>query len=466
MASRRNFLRSGLVAGLRGIPLGFARVGWIVAFVLTVGSFIVSIPAYYDWLANLSRPELEPAIVRTNLEAVGISIDWYATFELSISAASAMVFTVVSVTIFWRRSDDWMALLTSLGLLAFGIFFLTEGPVVLAEQYPVLWLPVRSLAFLGSMSFILFLYLFPNGRFLPRWTRWIPIFWAAHEVGYYFFPNTIFNINRTFPLLDFVVSSTFLIIGAGSQLYHYRRVSGPIQRQQTKWAVFGMVSAALGAIIFALPLNISPTLAQYGSPYTFALEAGIYGSLLLIPLSIGVAILRHRLWDIDIVINRTLVYGILTVSLALVYFGGVTAAEAVFRALTGQEEQPQLAIVVSTLVIAALFSPLRHRIQGFIDRSFYRRKYDARKTLETFSAKLRDETDLDALSDDLVEVVKATMQPVHISLWLRPDRGRGTHHAPSPGEGRIPHGAQETVQYRAAGEGQGASRRLDSNAEG
>jgi hypothetical protein len=394
-----------------------------VVFVLTVGAFFASIPAYYDWLANLSRPDLEPATVRTNLEALGISVDWYATYELSISVASAMVYSVVSVTIFWRRSDDWMALLTSLGLLAFGIFFLTEGPVVLAEQYPAVRLPVRSLAFLGSISFILFLYLFPDGRFLPPWTRWIPIFWAAHEVAYYFFPDSIFNINRTLPLLDFVVSSTFLFIGAGSQLYRYLRVSEPIQRQQTKWAVFGMVSAALGAIVFAFPLNISPTLAQYGEPYAFALEAGIYGSLLLIPLSIGVAILRHRLWDIDIVINRTLVYGILTVSLALVYFGGVAATEAVFRALTSQEEQPQIAIVVSTLVIAALFNPLRRRIQSFTDRRFYRRKYDARKTLEAFSAKIRDETNLDALSDDLVEVVRETMQPAHVSLWLRPEKG-------------------------------------------
>jgi hypothetical protein len=437
-----------------------------VVFVLTVGSFFSSIPAYYDWLANLSRPDLEPATVRTNLEALGISVDWYATYELSISVASAMVYSVVSVTIFWRRSDDWMALLTSLGLLAFGIFFLTEGPVVLAEQYPAVWLPVRSLAFFGSISFILFLYLFPDGRFLPRWTRWIPIFWAAHEVAYYFFPDSIFNINRTLPLLDFVVSSTFLIIGAGSQLYRYRRVSGPIQRQQTKWAVFGIVSAALGAIVFAFPLNISPTLAQYGSPYTFALEAGIYGSLLLIPLSIGVAILRHRLWDIDIVINRTLVYGILTVSLALVYFGGVAATEAVIRGLTSQEEQPQLAIVVSTLVIAALFSPLRHRIQAFIDRRFYRRKYDAAKTLEAFSAKLRTETDLDALSDDLISVVRETMQPAHVSLWLRPDPGAGAHHTPHVGEGRIPHRAQDAVRYQAGGGGQGTGGSLDSDAEG
>jgi cytochrome c biogenesis protein CcdA len=140
-----------------------------------------------------------------------------------------------------------------------------------------------------------------------------------------------------------------------------------------------------------------------------------------IPIAIGIAILRYRLYDIDLLINRTLVYGSLTLMLALVYFGGVTATQAVFTALTGQEQQPQLAIVISTLVIAALFTPLRRRIQSFIDRSFYRSKYDARKTLEALSAKLRDETDLEALSVDLVGAVRETMQPAHVSLWLRPD---------------------------------------------
>jgi len=131
--------------------------------------------------------------------------------------------------------------------------------------------------------------------------------------------------------------------------------------------------------------------------------------------------LRYRLYDIDRIINRTLVYGILTGSLALVYLGGVTATQTIFQAFTGQEELPQLVIVASTLLIAALFNPLRRRIQSFIDRRFYRRKYDARRTLETFSATLRDETDLTALNDDLVGVVRETMQPAHVSLWLRPD---------------------------------------------
>jgi hypothetical protein len=138
-------------------------------------------------------------------------------------------------------------------------------------------------------------------------------------------------------------------------------------------------------------------------------------------VAVGVAILKYRLYDIDVIINRTLVYGALTAMLAAVYFGGVAATEALFRVLTGQERQPQLAIVISTLVIAALFNPLRRRIQSFIDRRFYRRKYDAAKTLGAFSSKLRDETDLDALNAELVEVVRETMQPAHVSLWLRPD---------------------------------------------
>jgi hypothetical protein len=140
-----------------------------------------------------------------------------------------------------------------------------------------------------------------------------------------------------------------------------------------------------------------------------------------IPVAIGIAILRYRLYDIDFLINRTLVYGSLTVMLALVYLGGVATTQAIFRALTGQEQQPQLAIVASTLVIAALFNPLRRRIQSFIDRRFYRSKYDAAKTIEGFSMKLRDETDLEALNNELVGVVRETMQPAHASLWLRPD---------------------------------------------
>jgi hypothetical protein len=144
-------------------------------------------------------------------------------------------------------------------------------------------------------------------------------------------------------------------------------------------------------------------------------------SFAAIPVAIGFAVLRYRLYDIDIIINRALVYGSLTATLVAIYFGGVATSQAIFRSLTGQPEQPQLAVVASTLAIAALFNPIRRRIQSFIDRRFYRSKYDARKTLEAFSSKLRDETNLEALNAELVGVVRETMQPAHVSLWLRPE---------------------------------------------
>jgi hypothetical protein len=140
-----------------------------------------------------------------------------------------------------------------------------------------------------------------------------------------------------------------------------------------------------------------------------------------LPVFTGIAIVKHRLYDIDVVVNRALVYGSLTATLFALYFGVVTATQAMFQTLTGQERLPQLVVVASTLAIAALFNPLRRRIQAVVDRRFYRNKYDAARTLEAFSARLRDETDLGTLGDDLVGMVRETMRPEHVSLWLRPD---------------------------------------------
>jgi hypothetical protein len=183
--------------------------------------------------------------------------------------------------------------------------------------------------------------------------------------------------------------------------------------------VFGTTLGVAGTFPAQLPVDLA--LVGGDMPLTLLLlQAGFALSFLLVPLSIGVAMVRSRLFDVDVLINRTLVYAILSAALAAVYFGGIVLLQRVFAGLTGHEKLPQLAIVASTLVIAALFDPLRRRIQSFIDRRFYRRKYDARKTLEGFAAKLRNETDLDALSEDLVVAVRETVQPTHVSLWVRP----------------------------------------------
>jgi hypothetical protein len=207
------------------------------------------------------------------------------------------------------------------------------------------------------------------------------------------------------------------VAGLVSLYVRFRRGLGA-ERQQIKWLALAGTVLLTGTILsYAGPDSLNGLwIRQVG----FALWVIGFVSL---PVAIGIAIFKYRLYDIDLLINRTLVYGALTAALVAVYFGSVATTQAVFRALTGQEEQPQLAIVISTLVIAALFNPLRRRIQSFIDRRFYRRKYDAAKTLEAFSARLRDETDLEALNDELVGVVRDTMQPAHVSLWLRPDPG-------------------------------------------
>jgi hypothetical protein len=239
----------------------------------------------------------------------------------------------------------------------------------------------------------------------------------------------------TYELFGALIVSGMAVLAASilaallSLIVRLRRARGD-ERQQIEWFLYAAVPLTVcgslitvHSMIFTFtttflfhPVYLLPSWAVFKAVDYVALFA-----LLLVPVFTYIAILKYRLYDLDIVINRALVYGSLTLMLALVYFGGVTATQALFTVLTGQEEQlPQLVVVASTLLIAAVFTSLRRRIQSFIDRSFYRRKYDARKTLEAFSAKLRDETDLEALNNDLVGVVRETMQPAHVLLWLRP----------------------------------------------
>jgi hypothetical protein len=210
---------------------------------------------------------------------------------------------------------------------------------------------------------------------------------------------------------------TLIFVSAASLFMRLRGASG-VKRQQIKWFTYTAVVASSAAL---LTYTISEPMGALWLKWVGYVVMQV--ALIGMPISMGIAILRYRLYEIDLLINRTLVYASLTAILAGVYFGGVTATQTLFHTISGQEQLPQLVVVASTLVIAALFNPLRRRIQRFIDRSFYRSKYDAAKTLEGFSMKLRDETDLEALSEDLVGVVRETMKPAHVSLWLRPDAG-------------------------------------------
>jgi hypothetical protein len=224
-----------------------------------------------------------------------------------------------------------------------------------------------------------------------------------------------------FGLLFFTALGMSIVTAAGCMVHRYRRVAGGLQRQQIKWVALGLGSALAATFTWLLLAAFFPV-DQPRPERTLAVMAG-YPLLLtfisLFPISVGVAVLRYRLWDIDVIIRRTLVYSTLTVMLALSYFGTVTLVQ-LFVGLTGQ--QSQLSLVASTLLIAALFTPLRRRVQQVIDRRFYRQKYNAEQVLARFAAAARDETDLDEISGQLLGVIAETMQPEHVTLWLRPSR--------------------------------------------
>jgi len=347
---------------------------------------------------------------------LGLSVDFVATYVLALNIAFACCYLAVACVLFWHKSDDRMALFASFTLVTFVITFSQ-----LVSSLPQAWqLTVQCVGFVGSVCISLLFYLFPTGRFIPRWTRWVSVgvivFWGAQS----FLPSSPFNPLGQYPVLYIGLFAGFIGTMVVAQVYRYRKVSSPIQRQQTKWVVFGTSVALLGYTLVELPyyLLLAPHFPLNLLSQLIVITA-INCFVLLIPLSLGFAILRSRLWDIDIIINRTLVYGVLTSTLALIYVSLVIGVQSLVHRLTGQVLDPPLVIVGSTLLIAALFQPLRHRIQNTIDRRFYRRKYNAVRTLEAFSADLRNEVDLNTLTERLRAVVQETMQPTHISLWLR-----------------------------------------------
>jgi hypothetical protein len=355
---------------------------------------------------------------------------------------TAVFYPSVGAIVASRRPENpvgWLLCLyglgTSIGYFCaeYAIYALLAQPNSLPAGEAMAWIVSWVLPILNGLM-VFYILLFPTGR-LPsrrwRWLGWLTVAFvvvgvilAAFSSGALMgFLGPIQNplgiegfSNIYYKAVVFTMASLLTLAAALAVFIRLRRAIG-VERQQIKWFAYAAVAyVSAGILAYIIPRVIDTPL--WFERVSFALNIALIPA---IPITIGIAILRYRLYDIDLLINRTLVYGSLTLMLALVYFGGVTATQVVFTALTGQEEQPQLTIVVSTLVIAALFTPLRRRIQGFIDRRFYRSKYDARKTLEAFNTRQREETDLDTLSSDVVTVVRETMQPAHVSLWLRPD---------------------------------------------
>src|SRR5215207_2591758 len=347
--------------------------------------------------------------------------------------ATLLTFSLVGAIIASRHPRNtigWLfcfvGLVVGLNVLAWGyaVFWFSggSGPRSLGET--AAWFSSWSWTLLVVVPTTFLLLLFPDGR-LPS-PRWRPVAWCVglgivgFVVGYALdagplgdFPQLVNPYGVDSPLVGIVTVASNAVVGvcmvaSAISVIVRARHAGRVERQQIKWLAYGG-AVVVGTILVSGVIGVWSETLSIG-----AISLGLLG----LPVFTGVAIVRHRLYDIDLLVNRTLVYGSLTATLALIYFGGVVGLQYVFRALTGQGST--LAVVASTLAIAALFNPLRRRLQGFVDRRFYRRKYDAVKTLAAFSTRLRDETDLNALRDDVVEVTKDTMQPEHVSLWLRP----------------------------------------------
>jgi hypothetical protein len=353
-----------------------------------------------------------------------------------------LAFPLVGALIASTRPENpigWICLAAGL----FWMLIVVNGSIPGSAPYPVIidalfqWTWVPPVGLLG----IYMILLFPDGRLPSR--RWRPFAWFAGAV---MILTSVAVTLSPGPLEDHpgisnplglevhsivaqvltgapVLLPVCILVSALSLVWRYRHSGGEV-RLQIRWVAFAASCVGVAyAVTVVSGIFLAPETStnEQAPPLWLALlQDAVLISYAGVPIAVGFAVLRYRLYDIDLLINRTLVYGSLTAMLVALYFGGVATTQAIIQALTGREELPQIAIVASTLVIAALFNPLRRHIQSFIDRRFYRNKYDAAKTLEAFSIKLRDETDLDSLNTELLSVVRETMQPEHVSLWVRP----------------------------------------------
>jgi hypothetical protein len=417
---------------LRGGWLVLARVGWVTVAALIVAYFLANLPTYFVQLRvvclhSRCAPWQLNAVGAQAIQRIGLTPDGYALLSLIFSVACVLVWLAVAAIIVWRQSRQWLGLLVSMLLIVQCIIQLNANPVTPLEYGDPAWHPATmSVNMLGLLLYLIAFALFPNGRFVPGWMRWpvgiLPLAFAAYATAYISLnPSVVTDPPLIFlnPMAWALIVCMFVIVISG-QIYRYRRVSTPVERQQTKWVVLGVIEGPLvGTLYFLLPIFF-PALSQQDSLY-FLLGKPIYNILwLFAPACFGIAILRFHLWDIDLLIRRTLIYGTLTALLAGLYLGLVIGLGGLVRATFDLSEQEPAILVVSTLVVVALIQPVRRGIQTIIDRRFYRSKYDAARTAAAFGAMLRSETDLSALSERLVTAVQETMQPAHVSLWLRP----------------------------------------------
>ncbi|MGI8910783.1 MAG: hypothetical protein ACR2JR_09575 [Rubrobacteraceae bacterium] len=375
---------------------------------------------------------------------VELNGDEIGTADATGSVVLAVSFSAAGAVIAVRRPGNpigWILLVGGFfnSLNAFSWEYARYALLTDAGQWPVgpffAWLSTWAFA-IGFSAQPLTLLLFPTGR--PPSRRWRPVLWIVAAaaalmvvpvalaawplrgpalVNEDLWSGKVVGLATTLQQAGVALAMLGTLLSVVAVAVRFRGAAGE-ERQQIKWLVYA------GALTFIVIVTASP-----GAPYELP---GLLGEMLSvlaffalpsIPVAVGIAIMRYRLYDIDVIINRTLVYGGLTISLALVYVGCIVSLQYVFRALTGNNSQ--LVVVASTLAIAALFNPFRRRVQAFVDRRFYRGKYDAARTLEAFNARLRDDTDLEDLSGDLTAVVGRTLQPEHVSLWLR-EPGRET----------------------------------------
>ncbi len=400
---------------LRGFWLHIARGAWISFLVAELIVVILTLFASrgYDPPTICAFPAnctITPHTVQA-LHHVGIAPTNYVIYNIVLALLQSLIFLGVGMFIFSHKSREPLGLAASFVFVILGL-----SPFMSQTTYPpaVVFGYVYALCLLPALGY--FLLTFPHGRFVPRWS-WVFAVLLFVQVILFELP-TSFNITFWPPPLFAAV--LLLTYGGtiGVLIYRYVRVFSYSERQQSKWLVFGLAGFVALNFLFGFIGSLFPGFGAPDSPYQ--LINGTLGAVtfLILPFSVGIAIQRYRLWEIDVLIRRTLIYTILTVILALLYVGLVIGLESLVRLFTGQVSQSPVIIVASTLAISALFQPLRHRIQRVIDRRFYRRKYDAAKTVAAFSATVRNEVDLSQLSEHLLTVVQETMQPTHVSLWL------------------------------------------------